>query len=69
METFKIVFMGILVIITYVYLFYMISKLPKMIAVTLYVIVGVSIIAMIVMIIWYPDSLKPIVDFLNIGFV
>lgn len=66
METFKIVFMGILVIITNVYLFYMISKLPKMIAAALYVIVGAFIIAMIVMIIWYPESLKTIVDYLNI---
>lgn len=67
METFKLVFMGILVIIIYTYIFYVISKLPKMMAVTLHVIVGVFITAVIVMMIWYPDILKLIADFLNIG--
>lgn len=67
MDTFKIVFMGILMLITYAYLFFMISKFPKTIAITLYAIVGVSMIALIIMIVWYPDSLRPIMDYLNIG--
>lgn len=65
-ETFKLVCMGILVIITYVYLFVLISKLPKAVAITLYVIVGISIIAIIVLSIWYPGVLRPVVDYLNL---
>ena len=69
MEKFKLILMGILAIIIYAYLFVLISKLSKMMAVIMYVIVGVFISAMIAMMIWYPDTLKLIVDFLNLGMI
>lgn len=69
MELFKTTILVATVVIVYVYLFFLIKKLPKPIAITFYIIVIAALVAIIIMSVWYPDNLKLLMDFLNIGIV